>query len=186
MTKIGKSIERLSPLTVSIAILIVTLFSPIMVTAYGWGGDSEGRHWVDLVIIALTWIYVPMSINPSPRVFDVQGFGLFLLNPSALYVTFPVTFLSILFAVQVVRFRMGKAPRRQTLLLGAASILPAAAWGFMGYTAVVQSGLLIYVGPVPIQLIVGLLFMKYSANWQIDKTFDGEAAKNWWEKEASN
>jgi hypothetical protein len=186
MSRIRNIIEKLSPSVVSVILLIVTLFCPIMITSMGWGGGSEGNYWIDMVIVALAWTYFPPSGNWNPMGLGVEGYGIFFLNPSIFINTMPVTFLSILFAVQVVRFRTGEAQRRQTLLLGILSILPATLWGLMGYAVVFMSGVLMYFGPIPLQFLIGLLFMKYSANWQIDKAFDDEEIENWWEKQGSN
>lgn len=186
MSRIRNLIEKLSPLTVSIIYIIVTLFCPIMITSLGWGGDSEGNYWVELAIVALTWTFFPPSGDLNPMRFGVEGYGFFFLNPSVIFNTFLVSFLSTLFAIQVVRFRMGDAPRKQTLLLGVLSILPATLCGLIGYVSIVQSGLLIYVGPIPIHLLLGYLFMRYSPNWRTDQLFEDEEVENWWERQASH
>ena len=184
MGRIKNSIENLSPLSVSVIYAIVTLFCPIVVASLGWGGDSEGNHWVDLVIVALTWTFLPLSGNSNPMGLGIEGYGIYFLNPSVLINTFPILFLSIVFAVQVVRFRMGEAQRKQTLQLGVLSILPATLWGLLGYMAVGQSGLFIYVGPIPIQLLLGYLFMRYSLKWKTEQLFEDEKVENWWEDKA--
>jgi hypothetical protein len=185
MGGIKNSIENLSPLAVSVIYAIVTLFCPIAVVTLGWGGDSEGNKWVDLVVVALTWTFFPLSGNSHPMGLGIEGYGIYFLNPSVLINTFPILFLSIVFAVQVVRFRMGEAPRKQTLQLGFLSILPATLWGLLGYTVVVQSGLFIYVGPIPIQLLLGYLFMRYSLKWKTEQLFEDEKVENWWERQGS-
>jgi hypothetical protein len=186
LSRIKDTIVNLSPITVSIIYFIITLFCPIMITSIGGGGDSEGNKWVDLAIVALSWTYFPPSGNWNPMGLGVEGYGFFFLNPSVFMNTFPILFLSILFAVQVVRFRMGEAPRKQTLQLGVLSILPATLWGLMGYVPVVQSELFIYVGPIPIQFLLGYLLMRYSPEWKTDKLFeDDEKVKNWWDTQDS-
>jgi hypothetical protein len=184
MSRIKDFIAKLSPLSVSTIYIVVTLFCPIVITSIGGGGDSEGNNWVDLAIVALTWTYFPPSGNWNPMGLGVEGYGFFFLNPSVFINTFPISFLSFLFAVQVIRFRMGEASQKQTLQLGVLSILPPTLWGLMGYVVVFQSKLFTYVGPIPIQLLLGYLFMRYSLNWKTDKLFeDDEKVKNWWESQ---
>ncbi|MBN2229105.1 MAG: hypothetical protein JW779_05885 [Candidatus Thorarchaeota archaeon] len=186
MNRIKTTIVNLSPLTVATIYTIVTLLCPIMITSFSMGNDYLDNRWIDLVVVALAWSYFPASGNSNPMGFGVEGYGLFFLNPSVFINTITFTFLSILFAVQVVRFRMGQAERKQTLQLGALSILPAAVWGLMGYYPVIWSGLYIYVGPIPIQLLLGYIFMRFSTRWRTDILFEDEEVKNWWESKVSN
>jgi hypothetical protein len=182
MGGIRDSIERLSPASVSVILTIVILICPMMILSNGWGGDVEGHNYIDIVIVALIWTYFPHSGNSNPLLFGIEGYGLYFLNPSVFINTLTFTFLSVVFAAQVVQFRMGKAQKKQTILLGILSILPAIVWGLLGYGIVFMSGILMYFGPIPIQFLVGLLFMKYSEKWQINRPFEGEQVKNWWEE----
>ncbi|MGD2072358.1 MAG: hypothetical protein PVG65_02590 [Candidatus Thorarchaeota archaeon] len=183
MIDIKERISNLSKNQTSIIMLIVTVLCPITISGMGWGGDSEGNHWVDLAIVAVLWTFFPVSGNWNPMGFGVQGYGFFFLNPIVIYNTFPIWFLSIMFAIQVVRYRTGNALKRKTLQLGILSIIPPSILGFIGYIGIVQAGLLIYSGPIPIQLIVGYVLMRYSDKWKADLLFEKDDVPSWWEEE---
>jgi len=151
----------------------------------GYGGDSEGNHWVDLAIIAVLWIYFPVSGNWNPMGFGVEGYGLFFLNPTAIFNTFPIWFLSIIFAAQVIRHYAEDIPRKNIILLGYISIIPPAILGFMGLIPVVQSSIFFYVGPIPITFLVGYILLRYSSKLKTGKESDQEVAESWLDEEGT-
>jgi hypothetical protein len=142
--------------------VIVTLLCPITITSMGGGHTHEAGYWVDLAVIAVLWTYFPVSRNSNPMSFGVEGYGFFPLNPAILFNTFPIWFLSIIFAAQVIRYYTEDIPRKHVILVGYLSLIPPTILGLIGLVPVVQSSILLYVGPIPIQFLVGYAFVRFS------------------------
>ncbi|MHA1137957.1 MAG: hypothetical protein ACTSSE_15865 [Candidatus Thorarchaeota archaeon] len=174
---------------VSIVMVIVTLLCPITITSMGGGyGHAEG-YWVDIAVIAILWTYFPISNNWNPMGFGVEGYGLFPLNPTILFNTFPIWFLSIIFAAQVIRYYTADIPRKQVLFVGYLSLIPPTILGLVGLLPVVQSSILLYVGPIPIQFLMGYAFVRFSHKLKPEIESDQEwideekEEKSWWESQ---
>jgi len=147
---------------VSVVMVIVTLLCPVTITSMGRGSTAEGYNWVDLAVIAVLWTYFPVSRNSNPMSFGVEGYGFFPLNPAILFNTFPFWFLSIIFASQVIRYYTADIPRKHVMLVGYLSLIPPTIAGLFGLMPVIQSSILVYVGPIPIQFLVGYSFVRFS------------------------
>ncbi len=182
---IRKGISDLSTVQSSIIMGVTTLFAPIVSASYGWGGSPEG-YWIDLVIIAITWMYLPESGNSSPMYLGIRGYGLHLLNPMVLYRTFTLWILSLLFGFQVIRFRSGDAGKKSTLALGILSLVPPTVLGLMGYVAIIQADVIAYSGPIPLQFVIGYILMRYSENWETRTPFGEDEPTKWWEEEPTD
>ncbi|TFG11268.1 hypothetical protein EU537_12840 [Candidatus Thorarchaeota archaeon] len=179
---IRNGISELSTVGSSIIMVLTTLFAPIVSACYGWGGSPEG-YWIDLAIIAITWIYLPESGNSSPIYLGVRGYGLHLLNPMLLYRTFTLWILSLIFGFQVIRFRSGDAGKKSTLALGILSLIPPTVLGLMGYVPIIQAEVIAYSGPIPLQFIIGYILMRYSDHWEARTPFAEDEPTKWWEEE---
>ncbi|MHA1957642.1 MAG: hypothetical protein ACXADL_09375 [Candidatus Thorarchaeota archaeon] len=81
---------------------------------------------------------------------------------------------------------MGKADGKKTRLLGIISLILPAIYGVMGLPAVVQAGVLAYVGPIPLQFLVGYILLRYSTYWEPESPFEQADSESWWEKEENN
>jgi hypothetical protein len=110
--------------------------------------------YVDYMFVAPLWTF-GFGDNYNP-----YFSGLFVLDPFRMISLLPVTFCGIVFGVLVVRYCQDKCSRR---------------WAYSGAIASVAFPLLLFVtwipnyiayhvlaydGPVPIQLIIGLLLVK--------------------------
>ena len=171
---------------VSLVMVIVTLVCPITIASGGGGSSTAEGSWVDLAIIAVLWTYFPVSRNSNPMSFGVEGYGLFPLNPAILFNTFPIWFLSIVFAVQVIRYYTENIPRRHVMIAGYLSLIPPTFLGLMGLVPVVQSSLILYVGPIPIQFLVGYAFVRFSHKLKTGIDSDQELTDSWLEEEGKD
>ncbi len=174
---------------VAIIMMIVTLIFPVAVITFGRGEYwylEEEVKWVDMIYVFVLWIYYPPSGNDHPRIFGVEGYGWHVLNPMIMINTFFFWFLPILFALQVVRYCVGKLSKRMCFGYGVLSIMPGLVMGLLGYTSIVQAGVLAYSGPIPIALIVGIILMRYRGPWKDEYKTPWKEEEAWWEEKQAN
>ena len=161
----------LLPISVLFVWILITLFVPFAVFYYVLAGNmaSMGPN----IIYALLWAYIP-SAN-----LDIAGtsiFGIFLpIDPSSVFYGFhilnplvllwaPVNgFFNILFAVQVIRYIQDKTSMKKMLIAGVLTFTIPLYQAFLFLPHLLMIGHFYYIGPIPIQLIVGILIArKYS------------------------
>jgi len=155
------------PKSVLIVWILVTLFAPFAVFFYiitGVGSVMDGT------IYSLLWavisrndysfrgmsflgLYIPVD---SSNVF----YGLHILNPMILLMVPVYGFFNILFAVQVVRYAQAKTSMSKTALVGLLTLAIPLYEIFIFVPYMLSNGYLHFTGPIPIQLIVGLLIAK--------------------------
>ncbi|MHA1907583.1 MAG: hypothetical protein ACW98Y_09845 [Candidatus Thorarchaeota archaeon] len=173
-----------------IAIMIfVTLVFPVMVV---WqGGTRSGDEWiVHVTLLAVTWIYLPPYWDMNSGAFGVMGGGLHILNPSATLLSLIMTIFNILFAIQVIRFCKNESSRRAALVPGVLSLVLPLLMAWQAYSMYViefmlGTGIFVYIGPVPIQLIVGIFFMRFAGPWKDAVIWDDSRKEqsDWWDKD---
>jgi hypothetical protein len=76
------------------------------------------------------------------------------------------------------------------MIAGYLSLMPPTILGLMGLMSVVQAGILAYVGPIPIQFLVGYAFVRFSHKLKPATDSDQEwikenekEEKSWWESQ---
>ena len=162
----------LLPISVLFVWILITLFVPFAVFYYVLAGNmsSIGGN----IIYALLWAWIPPSAN-----LDLAGtsiFGIFLpVDPSSVFYGFhilnplvllwaPVNgFFNILFAVQVIRYIQNKTSMKKTIVAGLLTFAIPLYQIFLFAPHLMLIGDPVYIGPIPIQLIVGILIArKYS------------------------
>lgn len=169
----------------------VTLLCPVSVVSLGGGYSYLEGYYVDLMVIAVLWSYFPAPLHSNPMGIGVEGYGLVPLNPTILFITFPIWFLNILFAAQVIRYHINDISRRSVMIVGYLSLVPPIILGLYGMFYVVQWMIFAYVGPIPIQFIVGYALVRFShkikteaessTEW-IDEN-DEKKEKSWWKSQ---
>jgi len=160
--------KTLFPTSVFVIWILITLFVPFAVFYYVLAGNmaSIGGN----IIYALLWAYIPPSAN-----WDLAGtsiFGIFLLiDPSSvfygLHILNPLVllwapvngFFNILFAVQVIRYIQDKTSMKKTIIAGVLTLVIPLYQTFLYLPYLLAIGLY-FIGPIPIQLVVGLLIAR--------------------------
>jgi hypothetical protein len=191
LEQIELRLQRLTLNQIVALMILVTLVFPV--TALWQGGHRSGEEWiVDVSIIAVLWIYLPPYWDMNSGAFGVWGGGLHILNPSATIITLILTIFNLIFAVQVIRFCKGEASKRSALVSGLLSLVLPLLMAWQAYSMYViefmlGTGLFVYVGPIPIQLIIGLVLMRFAGPWKIDTIWDDDVKEQseWWEDEQS-
>ena len=139
--------ERLNEKYVILIMVLVTLIPPYTTLLSGFGGHD---HHVSISIHALLWAIFPPEFSFG---------GLQVLNLNALSFGIPLGFLNIVFAFQVVRYFRGETSRRRTLLAGISTLIIPFASLMMALPFMLSSGVYVYIGPIPVQLITGLILV---------------------------
>lgn len=191
---IGKITQHLRNMTIkqiTFVMLIVTLVFPVV--ALWQGGHRTGEEWiVDVTVIAVLWIYLPSYWDMNHGAFGIWGGGLHILNPSATILSLVFTIFNLVFAVQVIRFCKKEASRRSALIPGVLSLLLPLLMAWQAYDMYViefmmGTEILVYIGPIPIQIIVGLILMRFAGPWESVEIWDDDTKEqmDWWKKEES-
>jgi hypothetical protein len=172
--------ESLFTKSVLIGWILITLFTPFAVFYYVLAGNmaSMGPN----IIYALLWAYIP-SAN-----LDLAGtsiFGIFLpIDPSSVFYGFhilnplvllwaPVNgFFNILFAVQVIRYIQDKTSMKKTIIAGVLTFTIPLYQAFLFLPHLLMIGHPYYIGPIPIQLVVGLLIARKYGPKSVDAPWE--------------
>ncbi len=170
-------------------ILFVTLALPVMSMFHG--GTRTGEEWVvDISLVAITWIYLPDHWNENSGTMGAMGGGFHILEPAVMLSTSLLCIFNILFAIQVVRFCKGDASKKSALLSGVLTLILPVLMAWQAYSWYLQEYIqqtenFVYVGPIPIQLIIGLLLIRFAGPWNVKGPWkDSESEQDkWWNKE---
>ncbi len=163
--------KKVSPIPTSVLIawILITLLVPFSVYFYIIAGSMSAFGYS--MPYALLWTYIPYGAN-----LDLVGtsiFGLFLsVDPnsifSGLHILNPLLMMwapifggfNILFAVQVVRYTKGKSSLRKTIVASLLTLAIPLYQIIIFVPYMLSLGYLRIIGPIPIQLIVGLILVR--------------------------
>ena len=152
----------------------VTLLCPVSVVLTDAGYHQGEGYWGDLMVVAVLWAYFPAQHHADSWGLGVRGYGLYPLNPTILFMTLPIWFLTIIFASQVIRYHTENIPRRNVMLAGYLSLIPPLLVGLYNSIHVIQLSIPAYVGPIPIQFIVGYALVRFSHKLKTERESDQE------------
>ncbi|MGY5872401.1 MAG: hypothetical protein RTV72_09160 [Candidatus Thorarchaeota archaeon] len=128
---------------------LATLVPPFM-TVFS---HLDGRS-ISIAIVALFWAIFPPSSPTS---------GFQILDVIWLQGSLSLGFFNIVFAFQVIRFIRGRTGKGRTLAVGAMTIIIPLIAFFGSLRFMINRGVFVYIGPIPIQFIIGLLLMRFLA-----------------------
>ncbi len=163
--------RRLDSQEIMAIMLALTFLAPFAVMPWGFS-MSESSFSYSFSISALLWRLV--------KRYDSENFELEGMDPEHPFdiigVTIMMSLLSVVFAIQVPRYCTGKASGRITLSVGVLSLMQPFILSLSGILTLFDHGILIYIGPIPIQFVVGLILMKL-----IPPEIETEEDTGWWE-----
>lgn len=165
--------RRLGSEHVQVIMFLVTLLAPIAVLP-GSFDTTSGAYGVGIWAVVWRLLKGVQDDTFELIIVDIEhpfdNIGVFLMMSS----------ISVIFAVQVVRYCNGKTSGRSTVFLGVLSILQPFILSYSVIMNFLRWGVFIYMGPIPIQFVVGLILMKLvpppEPRWL--KELDKE--KGWW------
>lgn len=184
---IREKIEALTSRQVALIMLFVTLFIPTN-NLMGPGHMQANEFVVGVRVTALIWTldisYWIINLQVGISIADFS-----ILDPYSMFAAVIYSVFNIVFAVQVVRFCRGQTSKRLTVFVGMLTLLFPLVfspyWYYQEILAFIErSGLLLYIGPLPIQLIIGLIIMRYAGPWKVTEPWEGgHAREDWWKEE---
>jgi len=134
--------------------VFVTLFAP-----FGVYFHSVRNFTVEVSVHAIIWGTWPdFNFSVSTIIFDyfiVFGIGLY-------YGIF-----NIWFGFEVIRYVKNRTRKRAAIIAGVLSIVYPLALAIMSLPWIRSSNTFVYIGPIPIQFVIGLLLMKYFSEPEI-------------------
>ena len=189
MTGIRNRLRELTNTQVAIIMTIVTLLIPY--NALFQGGHRTGDEWVvDVTIMAVLWVQFPSYWDSNTGAFGSRGGGLRLLDPIIIINTLPFWIVNLLFAIQAIRFRKGDASNTSTIACGILTLALPLLSVLTGWSYVIEytsfTGNLVYIGPIPVQLITGLLLVRFSKHWRVITPWEKEGEdEEWWNEQSA-
>ncbi|MBD3159424.1 MAG: hypothetical protein GF309_11590 [Candidatus Lokiarchaeota archaeon] len=170
----GKS---LTPWQIAAIMFLVTLLAPLGSYCYAYQLSSRGPE-IRVSVYAMMWALGPGTSSDETRIFGVYSSEFRLRSLNEILTSSPLWMFNVFFAIQIVRFCKDEASKHSALILGPLTLLVPTFMTLVtfGYVMryIMTTGHLVWVGPAPIQLVVGLLLMKYSGPWKITKIWDDE------------
>ncbi|TFG32764.1 hypothetical protein EU528_02310 [Candidatus Thorarchaeota archaeon] len=127
---------------------LATLVPPFMTILYGVDGQS-----IHVSITALFW-------GIFPPVAPASGFQ--ILDDYWLPGSLSLGFFNIIFAFLVIRYIRGETSKRKTLVVGAMTIVVPLIAFFSALPLMISREVFAYIGPIPIQYVIGRLLMHFA------------------------
>lgn len=173
--------SSLLPTSVFVTWILITLFAPFADFYYTIAGNmaSMGHN----IIYALLWAYMPYSANHDLGGTSIFGiilpvdpgsmfYGFHILNPLILLWIPVFGFSTILFGVQVIRYIQDKTSMRKTIIAGLLTFAIPLYQIYLFAPHLLLIGDPFYIGPIPIQLIVGILLVRKYGPKPLDKPWE--------------
>jgi hypothetical protein len=134
--------------------VFVTLFAP-----FGVYFHSVRNFTVEVSVHAILWGTRPdLNYSGSSILFDI-----FITFVWGLY----YGIFNIWFGFEVIRYFNDYTRKRRAILAGVLSIAYPMIWAIISWGWISYSDTFVYIGPIPIQLVIGLLLMKYFGEPQL-------------------
>ena len=151
MSRVIDRFGKMIPILAGLLMLFMALFVPFFAAPAISSGNGSMK--IDGIVFAAAW----------------WGFGLvgslniqiFSFDSNSIIIGFFLSLPNIVFSVQIARFLMGKTPYQDTLVFGILGLLFPLVITLSSLLMVLRSGYLAYAGPLPFQIIMGMILMKY-------------------------
>ncbi len=164
------------PGVIAFFMILISLIVPIGIipmNAFMVIGGSHGFGYPNFLIYSLVWCYAPefpLSYGLIPL--------FMLLN---IWLTLPLTIFNILYIRQIIRYYQGKCTRYSAIWVGMLSIVLPTLVSLSTTGILVPSSNLLFIGPIPIQFVAGLYFLRKYPGPEMTSPWRGDLTdKSWW------
>jgi len=165
-----------SPGVIAFFMILISLIVPIGIipmNAFMVIGGSLGFGYPNFLIYSLVWCYAPefpLSYGQIP---------LFMLVN--IWLTLPLTIFNILYIRQIIRYYQGKCTRYSAVWVGMLSIVLPTLVALSTSGILVPNSEFIFIGPIPIQFVAGLYFLRKYPGPEMTSPWVGNLDDNsWW------
>ncbi len=163
-----------SPGVIAFFMILISLIVPIgiipMNAAYIFG---YGMFYADFIIYGLIWSYTPEIYYSS--------FTIFVFILSNIWVTIPLTIFNVLYIRQIIRYYQGKCTRYSAVWVGILSIVLPTLVALSTSGILVPNSEFIFIGPIPIQFVAGLYFLRKYPGPEMTSPWVGNLDdSSWW------
>ena len=113
----------------------------------------SGHSSVDVTIVALFW---------RVDLFELSQASFQVFTFLSVFAGVSFGFFNIIFAFQVIRYIRGDTTRKKTLVAGVLTLISPIIMLLAAWPIMFEYGIFPYIGPIPIQLAIGLLLMRFA------------------------
>ncbi|TFG99104.1 hypothetical protein E4H12_03865 [Candidatus Thorarchaeota archaeon] len=163
-----------SPGVIAFFMILISLIAPIGIIPFNaWVVLGGGIGYSNLMIYSLIWsyspdLYIPFALMP-------------IFTLSNIWLTIPLTILNLAYIRQIIHHYRGKCTRYSAIWIGILSITIPTLIVLATTGILFPSGPLIFIGPIPIQFIVGLIFMFKYPGPEMTSPWRGDLVdRHWW------
>ena len=137
------------PYSITVLILVITVIIPYAVLPWTWWSDTDFEIYTGVAMVSIFWILFPLEATPS---------GLVFLNPEYIPISSLFGVFNLIFALQIYRFCGAKSSEQNVIASGLLTLLIPIIFMILNHPSLVLNQT--YIGPIPIQLVIGVLIMK--------------------------
>ena len=119
---------------------------------------DDGHATMDIVIRGLLWAFYPSGSSLG---------GLHVLDMWSLAPGLLLGVFNIIFSFQVIRYIRGESGKRKTVAVGVLTLVPPIMFLISVIPFMLTWSIFVYIGPIPIQLAIGLLLMHFAGPKEI-------------------
>jgi hypothetical protein len=174
-----KYMKKLSHGQAKIVIVLTTMFAPI--AAIPFTSTNGNVTTVGNTLSALFW-HLGTSLGWEGWGIHIGELSMF--NPGTMVSDMLWTLPTIPFAYKAIRYIERRSSKTTVYITAAISIIVPLVLGILSMGMLFGRGILVYAGPIPIQLVIGLLIVEGMTPQEKDQgPIDEEFKKRWWKNE---
>jgi len=170
----GLEIYGTSPGVIAFFMILISLIVPYgILPTNAWLVLSGGLDNPELMIYSLIWVYtpgfyVPLILIPVFMIFNI-------------WFTLPLTLFNIAYIWQVVRYYRGHCTRYSAIWIGLLSVTIPTLFGLVTTGLFNPVGGFLFIGPIPLQFLAGLIFMYKIPGPEMTSPWRGDLGDHhWW------
>ncbi len=162
-----------SPGVIAFFMILISLIVPMGIIPFNAFIVLGGYAPVNFMMYSLIWIYIPEFWIP----FSLMPL-FFLFN---IWFTLPLTIFNIAYIWKMIRYYRGQCTRYSVVWVGLLSITLPALIALATTSILSPTGGWLFVGPIPLQFIAGLIFLYKVPGPEMTSPWRGDLEdRSWW------
>jgi hypothetical protein len=166
------------PGVIAFFMIFISLMVPIGIIP-GYAFVFFGGH-IELVVYGLIWVW-------SPSLYAGEMYFILLHFIYTFWMTLPLTLFNYLYIAQIIRYYRGKCERYSAVWVGLLSITLPTLFALTTTGSYVPGSAFIFIGPIPLQFLAGLYFMRRYPGPEMTSPWEGNLDdRSWWKPKRPN